>query len=170
MQSVCSLCRPGYECNGSVALEVPCAYGPRSEYIDSIDMLLTGPIVFYFIVAGKFATEEGHSECVACAPGRYSSGTGESQCRECTPGHFCAGQRLNFTQLPCPRGKHQSLHEQGRCTKCVVGRFEPDIGSNATECTPCGENTADDDDGEYKYVGLGTQSRTTVSVVTMRCV
>ena len=124
-QSTCQLCGIGSECHGGSALEQPCVYG-------------------------KFAIEAGQSLCEACAPGRFSEGRGRANCTLCAPGHFCAGRRLNFTQLKCPRGKHQPEPEQGRCTQCVVGRFEPLLGSPALECAECSESTADDDDGQFK--------------------
>ena len=102
-------------------------------------------------VPGKFNPNDGAVACTACAAGAYSN-TSALSCVYCAAGKYSAHDRseciwclansyfvsrsANITFCSCNAG---SLGANGKCSRCVPGKFKPNEG--AGECTACAGGT-----------------------------
>ena len=98
--------------------------------------------------------KDGHSfdltQCTACTAGTYRAG-GDSvhgnatTCEACPAEHFSLeGSKECTAWSRCPAGEYlasPSATQDGTCTPCAAGSFQPDSDSIAQSCQACDYNT-----------------------------
>ena len=86
--------------------------------------------------AGRYQPNNGSAICEPCREGKYLNATGsitESACIDCPIGTFNDYKGSSKCYSQCDEGYY--LSEDYNCTKCPVGRYNSNIGSDF--CSPC---------------------------------
>ena len=83
---------------------------------------------------GKYASEEGASECSKCSAGKYQPGMGHDFCLACPAGYFTDDSGHSECSI-CPAGKHQNEAGQTMCLDCEKGTIAKVQGSSV--CDSC---------------------------------
>mmetsp|Transcript_42858 Transcript_42858/g.98287 ORF Transcript_42858/g.98287 Transcript_42858/m.98287 type:complete len:1326 (+) Transcript_42858:54-4031(+) len=142
------------DANGSAVCE-PCQPG---EFRDKTTVACTP------CSSGRFAEQEGSSECIPCAPATQAELiSGSASCVECPAGGFCSGGTAESSPClaghyceagsaeptPCPAGTYAANPggaDIDACIPCPVGYFGNKAG--ASGCEPCQRGWRNDLEGE----------------------
>lgn len=108
-----------------------------SSFFLSMDFYFNDSLSFISVCSGEFQAATSMETCSECPVGKFTKEVVQTYCIDC-PSGFYQPSTESASCLPCMPGKSSLLDGASSCEECVVGRFIPDIESNAT-CSDCPE-------------------------------